>query len=860
MRKGGIIAALIFALLLAHSVTGYELFSGETTWTSTEVDSYTYDGANSGLLSFDDFFFLYDADEAKDVAAFQSNNIRVGYSGAWDNIPSTLGDAFVLLYDNPVTGTEIGHGTIYFYKTLNPGYVNIRMELASFNHAYASSLSGNKCFYINRTTFVIDEYYTSIETCGAGTHPVYTNEIYQNLGGQLGHYVKKYGYPESHRSIGQHVGNPGSNKYYGTAYFKNTWAVNDSRTEYPFTVSYSINRNFTGYETNSSVKAWGGSGDNMWNAYTEPYTTSNTSLSLPFYVNKLTLRAGSHPDTWTEDIWVGSPLSGVNIYGWTVDAETNSAISDVDIALYQSPTSKFVTSDTDGLYYATGLYASYMTEIQANKTGYAYNTQYVTFYENGTYLMNISLINTSGDYNPVNQSAVVGIVYESPYNTPLEGATVNIWNGTWSASTTTSSTGFYNITVPVNGSYTMNVTKTNYRTSNNEVVITPFDGWTQKDFLIEPICQLTVWVKDSDSFALITNATVVVNGETKLSTGGYATFTDLSPDSYEINIEAGGYYPSVTDKFVDDMNETTTVYLIAKPTERTGAGAQYPSHLVEIKIVDIYGNPLKNVNITAVGVETSGSWSWLSSIFGFENVSEIQNTTMEGATGDTGSVSFMMVETIKYHLLFQNASQGINETTEIYPKEEQYIFVVPTTPAVEIGDVTSWNLSVNEVNSTHAYLNLSYVDELNETQNVTFYVFNASQVEIYNETFIDQSNVNASYLVTTEHNASYFWGFVANGHYGTHEEYKFIRFTAGRLIDLGLENESYYSWISIALLFFVSLLFSVTTAKFGYVTIPLMSAFFWWIGWLQVSSVIILSALALGVLLYMGKKEREEGL
>jgi len=553
------------------------------------------------------------------------------------------------------------------------------------------------------------------------------------------------------------------------------------------------------------------------------------------------------------------PVTSPMMVGTCYNASDGSVIPNVVVTTLSNGIWRNDTSDASGNYSIANLPRSTTILVNASANGYNFLPFTTTFYENLVYDVDIYMFPTS--ISGYSQSAIGGIVYGKPYSQAVEGATVNIWNGTWSDSTTTTSTGYYFFDGLTNGTYTLNVTKNNYDTSNDESVTVGVSDFEQKDFLINPNLDLTVTVKDVETLGLITNGTVVVGTTEQPIVAGKATFTDLDPGSYEVSAQSEGYYPGVVNVVVDDFGETATIYLTSSEgVVDTGVGAQYPSHLVEIKIVDIYGNPLKNVNITAVGVETSGSWSWLSSIFGFENVTEIRNTTMEGATGDTGSVSFMMVETIKYHLLFQNASQGINETTAIYPKEEQYIFVVPTTPAVEIGDVTSWNLSVNEVNSTHAYLNLSYVDELNETQNVTFYVFNASRVEIYNETFVDQSNVNASYLVTTEHNTSYFWGFVAKGHYGTHEEYKFIRFTAGRLIDLGLKNESYYSWISIALLFFVSLLFSVTTAKFGYVTIPLMSAFFWWIGWLQVSSVIILSALALGVLLYIGKKEREEGL
>lgn len=368
---------------------------------------------------------------------------------------------------------------------------------------------------------------------------------------------------------------------------------------------------------------------------------------------------------------------------------------------------------------------------------------------------------------------------------------------------------------------------------------------------------LAIIAKDASSNTVITNFTVDFStGESESTTNGVVRFTCLAAGYYQATLSAEDYYPSQTSITLDQSKESI-VYLTPITEDTYVLPA---SHMVEIRAVSMFGQPVPNLNITATGIETSGAWDWLTSIFGFENATEIQNTTMFGTSDSNGAVTFMMVETIRYQITLINDASGVNETISLYPKEAQYTVIIPPSVATDISDVVTWNLTVQEINSSYAWLNLTYNDTVNRTTDLEFFVLNISKTQLYNVSYSDQSVINVSYVAEYTTGTGLYWGFNAtHTDYLTFQEIKFVRFE-GRLIDLNLTNESYYNWISIALMFFVTMMFSATSAKFGYITVPGLGAFLWWIGWLEVTSIIMIMALILGVLLYIGKKEREESL
>ena len=387
-------------------------------------------------------------------------------------------------------------------------------------------------------------------------------------------------------------------------------------------------------------------------------------------------------------------------------------------------------------------------------------------------------------------------------------------------------------------------------------------GETRQNFFLSQNYNLTVYAKDMDTRYTITSFTAILDSTTVAETTTAAiVFPNVTYGIYPLEVSANGYYTNKQYVFMG-QDTTQTVYLTKiENVSDVGVGQAYAPIPVEFRVIDMGGNPKRNVNVTAVGTETTmGAWTWLQDIFGYSSKVELQNTSMNGTTDSMGHLTFIMVETIKYKIDFTKPSEGINETLYFYPKEKQYTIYVTSPYKPIIIDYVDWNLSVQSHNSTHSNLTLTYNDTMGQTSNLRFFVKDENRTEIYNQTFSAQSIINVGHIVEKSSGQSYFWGFNAtHTEFGEFKATKAITFKS-RLIDLQLENENYYTWISISLLVMIATLFSAVTTKFGYVVIPFMGGFFYWIGWLGISTIILSVVMFMGVMLYMTRKERESGL
>ena len=343
------------------------------------------------------------------------------------------------------------------------------------------------------------------------------------------------------------------------------------------------------------------------------------------------------------------------------------------------------------------------------------------------------------------------------------------------------------------------------------------------------------------------------------------TLDMLSITWFDVNVAVSSSATHKIDylRFVEYPYTLHNIYMQLETDFGGGAGTYFPpTHLVEFRLQNIYGSPISDVTVTAAGYETTmGALSWLYSVFGYRNETRIHNTTMEGTTDIMGHLSFMMVETVKYKMDFVKESEGINKTMYFYPKESQYLIVLTPTIQPDMIDYVSWNLSVEAIDSSHSSLNFTYNDNMSKTSKICFFVKDENRTEIHSTcSFGDNSSVDIGHTVAKSSGATYFWGFNA-----THDTFGGIKGTKAitfksRLIDLQLENEDYYTWISISLLVMITSLFSAVTSKFGYVVIPFIAGFFVYVQWLEIPITLITVIIILGILLYMGRKERESGL
>ena len=386
-----------------------------------------------------------------------------------------------------------------------------------------------------------------------------------------------------------------------------------------------------------------------------------------------------------------------------------------------------------------------------------------------------------------------------------------------------------------------------------------------KVFSLTPIggsqYNVTVVAKNEKGTGISSFTASLDTGQEGSTDTGYIYFYNVSEGSRTVTVTASGYY-AASDWF-QLTNDTTRVVLLTSIEEGEPGGIAY-KHLVEFQVMNYWGSPISDVFVEAKGIETTmGSWDWLWSIFGIKNETINESLVMNGTTDDYGRISFEMFEAIKYQITFVNAEKGVDETLKIYPKDEKYTVIVGTATSTKyIDEHMFWNLTAEQVNSTHFKLSLGYLDTLIETSTLKFFVLNMSGNEIYNKTFINPYMIfssDANYIVEKEGGEEYMWGFIADHDtFGEIQDTKVITFK--EFLDLGLEDEKYYTWISIALLVFFTGMFSVSLSKFGYVLVPGIGMLFWYIGWLGTNIALLITAMALGVLAYLGTREKEKGL
>ena len=409
--------------------------------------------------------------------------------------------------------------------------------------------------------------------------------------------------------------------------------------------------------------------------------------------------------------------------------------------------------------------------------------------------------------------------------------------------------------------FSLNATKEGYRESETYTfTVNP----TEIEYvypLLYGLYNITVRVRDASTHATIFNFKATLNDgeQTEETTVGWLNFTGVEYGIHKVEVGADGYYSAVEYVYVYGDVEKI-LYLTPIESVEQGVGISYPPHQVEFVCVDLFGNPLTNVYVEATPISTTtGAWDWLLNLFGIKNesISYYTNQTLNGTTDSRGAITFVMMENVEYEVNFRNESLGINKTIRIYPKADHYtVILTPVTSSiVSSEDYITFNLSYEIIDEEEINLSLTYNDSLNQTRNLTFFVYNSTTL-LYQQNFTNTSNVSVSYTVPYEAGEEYMWGYSAfHSKFGEMGRSRILRIAW--FLDLGI-SRAYCTWIAIAIILFLTAMFSFTTVKFGYVAIPIVSLIFAFIGWLPNISIIII-ALCLGILAYMSRREKEVG-
>jgi len=341
-------------------------------------------------------------------------------------------------------------------------------------------------------------------------------------------------------------------------------------------------------------------------------------------------------------------------------------------------------------------------------------------------------------------------------------------------------------------------------------------------------------------------------GDATTSTSQNPLHTYVNPGTYSVTLNASNTYSYGTEL-------TKLNYITATNPMSSGAGAYYPPHTVKFTVKDRYGRTIPNILVTATSLETTmGSWDWLNKIWGISDTTNIQTATLQGSTGSDGGISFVMMETIGYNMVFTNTSLGISYTVVIYPQAQEILITIKDYPTLDLKMTDYINYSITEYINTNKSVTVTgnYVDLSGYTTSATFFVNFTNNTPIYSSTATGSINNTFQYLIPYTANTSYNYGFNASttpwGYIGQKKVYSHPNF-----LDLEIPAE-YYSWISAAILLLFCAIFSRGNNIFGVIIVPAMASFLVYIGWMPITmGVASTILLVLGVLIYMKAKGAE---
>lgn len=454
------------------------------------------------------------------------------------------------------------------------------------------------------------------------------------------------------------------------------------------------------------------------------------------------------------------------------------------------------------------------------------------------------------------KSMLYGYAMTQGSQQPISGATVSLVG---SSSTTTSSTGFYMFNNVTPGTYDISASAPLHDALSEPVTVD--SAPTQHNLALKGHYLLTISAKDADDLTTLHNTTISLS-DGQESTQNPATFSaDYGP--YTITAAAEGYYPQAQSVYLNNPGTTTAAVLLTARPEPVPPPEMpnYPPHNVRFHCIDDFGLPLSNVSVSAAYLETTSPWSWFTDLLGIPSTVAINETTLAGTTGTDGSITFSMVEVVRYAITAHDPASNLSVNFTLYPQETQYTIQFRTRPPSDAETHPLYELeAVPLEGDTQVSLRLAYKDRDNATTSLLFWVKDGAGEYVYTDTLEPTllNWTNTSYTVEN-HPASYTWGFDAT--HATRDTISAARSItlhgSGRLVDLGFEDEFWYLLLSAIWIVGIGAIFSGSRVRFGAIIIPLIGGGVpTLIGWLPLATTVPIGILTfIGVFVYMRKSE-----
>lgn len=529
----------------------------------------------------------------------------------------------------------------------------------------------------------------------------------------------------------------------------------------------------------------------------------------------------------------------VYIHGNITEAVSGTNMHNVSVSYLQGTTYYNTTSALDGTYNVSDLSATISTTVNSNVTyvndstfgNESYNLSAFSFTPLAAQVYNVDLILFNVNHTYDNVSAY-GLIYDNIYHQPINTATVNIYNDTWSNSTTSTATGYYVFhNLISNGTYSLNATATGYTDTIEYEINTTTSNATRQDIPMSTLCTVTVKARDATTLAYLSDFTATLDGTEGTAINGTVTFSNIEYGLHAISAIADDFYPSATTPLID---EDTEVVL-----DLTRLASQYYApHHVKFTVMSLGEWAYGGFGTLYEGVTTNV-------YLGSSATGDVYKTN---PTGDDGAVTFELTEDIQYTLTFIDATQGIDEIRTLYPIKNEYEIVVFSTSMIPDDPATNnilFGCYGQTINLTHGYINVSFNDTsltttlvelwINDTNMTNLYYFNTTDTEKAWSQVVPGGN--ASYAVTFKlENTELSEPLIIN---------RYIKFDDEVKYSLGLDEGWKYQLIAVIIISVIALLFSAINAEKGAVITVL-------VGWLMVFTGWLTAGLTVPELITLG--------
>ena len=299
------------------------------------------------------------------------------------------------------------------------------------------------------------------------------------------------------------------------------------------------------------------------------------------------------------------------------------------------------------------------------------------------------------------------------------------------------------------GNWTFRLTATN----SNGTAMSTQTTWLNVTNTGAPVASFLT-SPSSGSAALLVNFTFVgaeglPDGRTYNWSFGDGSYDDTDGDVSHVYTFNGVFMPTlwVNNSYGTSFFEGSAVIVA---TNQNTQNTWYTQRLVKIKIVDAYGGPIPNANLTLNYIAStlpSTSTSWLIDAFGITPDVATQMTNnglaMQSNTSNDGSLTFMLFPALTYGMTITNASIGLNNYQTITPSDTDYTVFCPlpyqNVNSQVYGKQTQLAqnlLYVSQINSTAVMINFQYQDTASATTAVTWNVTNWNTgAVVYGKTF-----------------------------------------------------------------------------------------------------------------------------